>query len=282
VKPSDLTPYFRQSRFFWLLVFLLGCLLAINNSLTTSDDLQRNQVMFKPWEPHVWEWTSFVVIFALYGAVAWLARRHPLFTRHWFKGLLIHVLGSVVFSVTHVLLMVLLRQGIYLLAGAQYDFGDWSGELLYEYRKDLFTYFSFLLVYGLWQHWLASAPSTPQPISGRLKISNKQGNHLVPFCDIISIESGGNYVYVHTASQVLPMRGTMKSILEWLDPQHFIRVHRSFIINKQCISRLTDLANDPCTLEMLNGKKVPVSRTHRAAVQAVIDQASVAHDKLKP
>jgi len=266
--------------FFWLLVFLLGCLLAINNSLTTSDDLQRNQVAFKAWEPYVWEFTSFVVIFALYAAVARLARQYPLFTRHWPKHLLIHVLASVLFSVIHVLLMVLLRQGIYVLAGSHYDFGDWSDELLYEYRKDLFTYFSFLMVYALWQHWRSSNQATSQLSADRLKVSNKQGNHLIPFSDIISVESGGNYIYVHTDRKVLPMRGTMKSILEQLDPQGFIRVHRSFIINKQYISRLTDLSSDPCTLELHNGKTVPVSRTHRAAVQAVIDQAAVAHDKL--
>ena len=280
MKASFVKPHVRQSWFFWLLVFLLGCLLAINNSLTTSDDLQRNQVTFRPWEPFVWEFTSFVAIFALYGAVAWLARRHPLFTRQWPKQLLIHVLGSVVFSIIHVLLMVLLRQGFYLLAGSQYDFGDWPGELLYEYRKDLFTYFSFLLVYALWQHWLANDQANPQTMPSRLKISNKQGNHLIPFSDISSIESGGNYIYVHTDHQVLPMRGTMKSILEQLDPHRFIRVHRSFIINKKCICRLTDLSSDPCTLELHNGKQVPVSRTHRAAVQAVIEQASLAHDKM--
>ena len=249
---------------------MLGVVLAINNSLTTSDDLQRNQVSFKAWEPFVWELTSFVVIFALYAGVAWLARCCPLFSRHWPKNLLVHVLGSVVFSITHVVLMVLLRQGIYVLAGGHYDFGDWSGELLYEYRKDLITYVSFVLVHALWLHWRANHEPPAQTQDERLKVVNKDGTHLVPFADISSIESGGNYIYVHTTHQVLPMRGTMKSILAQLDPKRFIRVHRSYIINRACITRLTDLSSDPCTLVLTNGKQVPVSRTHRPAVQAAI------------
>lgn len=258
---------------FWVVLFVLGALLALSNSLTTAADLTRNQVPFKAWEPYVWEFSSFLVIFALYVPLAWLARRYPLFGASWLKNLALHLLVSVAFSMCHVALMVLLRLWVYHLAGGHYDFGDWLTEWLYEYRKDLFTCFSFLLVYSLWQHWRQepASPDTGQQLH-RLKISNKNGTLWLPEDDIISIESGGNYIYFHSKDQVHPMRGTMKTILSSLDPHRFIRVHRSYIINTSAIRQLTDLSNDPCTLLLASGKQVPVSRTYRPAVQALLDQ----------
>jgi len=254
-------------------LFVLGALLALNNSLTTTADLSRNQITYKAWEPYVWEYSSFVVIFALYALVIQVTVRWPLFFhQRWPWHLLIHATASVVFSVSHVVLMVLIRKAIYQLTDGTYDFGDWATELVYEYRKDVLTYFTFVLIYTGWKYWIRiqTQQSSDPPV--RLKVTHKKGTRWVALAEIISIESGGNYIYLHTRDEVLPMRGTMKTIMDELNPQQFIRVHRSYIINTLCIEKLTDLSKDPCKLVLVNGKKVPVSRTYRAELMAIIDQ----------
>jgi len=56
--------------------------------------------------------------------------------------------------------------------------------------------------------------------------------------DLLYAEASGNYTKVVTAKQVLLPSMTFSSFGELLPPQLFIRVHRSFIINKSKISHL--------------------------------------------
>lgn len=49
--------------------------------------------------------------------------------------------------------------------------------------------------------------------------------------DIVYIESDWNYVYVHTLQKRLIVLSTMKKMEEKLAPFHFIRFHKSYMIN---------------------------------------------------
>ena len=267
---------------FWLGVFLLSALLAWNNALTTTADLIRNQVSFKPWQPYVWEFSSFLSTFVLYVGVYWLANKASLLSPNRLRNSVIHVLASVLFSVLHVLMMVWLRQIIYFLMGGSYDFGDWLSEWLYEYRKDVITYFVFLLTLYAFQH---VSQEKPIPVSGKaaqkLKVKNKHGVFWLNCADISSIESGGNYIYFHTNGQVLPMRSTMAAITKQLDPADFIRVHRSYIINQNHCKGLHKQSADSSELVLLNGKVVPVSKKYRADLIQALEQKIIKDAKVK-
>ena len=45
------------------------------------------------------------------------------------------------------------------------------------------------------------------------------------------IDAAGNYVKIHTAEEVLTLRETMSGIEKRLNPQMFLRIHRSTIVN---------------------------------------------------
>ena len=263
---------------FWLGVCILGALFAWNNSLTTTADLTRNQIEFKNWHPYVWEYSSFLSTFLLYFGIYWLANKTQLWHKNWLRNLMVHVLASVVFSVLHVVLMVWMRQLIYALMGGQYEFGDWYSEWVYEYRKDLVTYFVFLLTLYAFQYFSHSKPSKPQnPEVLKLQVKNKQGVFWVKYTDIITIESGGNYIYIHAAGQVLPMRSTMAKIEAKLGFPDFIRVHRSYIVNLNYCEGLQKQKNDSSELILLNNKVVPVSKKYRAELLASLQQKSLLH-----
>lgn len=248
---------------FWLGLFVLGLVLAINNSLTTTDDLVRNGVDFKAWEPYSWELSSFLGVFLLFFGVYWLSEKKPLFKAQWPQNLLIHIVGSVIFSVLHVLFMVFLRQLIYVGLGMNYDFGDWSNELIYEYRKDVVTYFVFVVSFSAYLLMTKKVVSHQPKKTAELRFKNKTGWHRLLFSEISTIESGGNYVYFNANDMVYPKRSTMKEVSESLDDKVFIRVHRSFIVNINHIKTLTALDKDPCSLVLNSGKTVPVSRKYR-------------------
>ncbi len=74
--------------------------------------------------------------------------------------------------------------------------------------------------------------------------------------DIIYIESDSEYVIFHTSDKKIMSYQTLKSLEKTLDTSIFIRVHRSFIINKKKVTGLKgrDL--------LLTDIKIPVSDTY--------------------
>lgn len=258
---------------FWAGMFVLGLLLAINNSLTTTDDLIRNGIEFKSWEPYCWELSSFLGIFLLFFGVYWLTNNRPLFCSQWPQNLLIHTAASMVFSLLHVLFMVLIRQLAYAAAGMSYDFGDWSSELIYEYRKDVVTYFVFVASFSGYL-FMTQKLETQQPSAPEICFKNNAGLHRLLLSDISTIESGGNYIYFNVNGTVYPKRSTMKQMIDSLDSERFIRVHRSFIVNKDHIKALTELEKDPCTLVLNSGKTIPVSRKYRQMLINTMEKSS--------
>jgi DNA-binding LytR/AlgR family response regulator len=60
----------------------------------------------------------------------------------------------------------------------------------------------------------------------------------VPLRDIVFVESFGNYVKVVTVEKTYLTPFTTKRIEVLLPEPHFIRIHKSYIVNKHCILRI--------------------------------------------
>ena len=86
----------------------------------------------------------------------------------------------------------------------------------------------------------------------------KEGNNIVRLSssEIYFIEAVGNYLKVHNTKGVVLHRETMKEIADIL-PTDFIRIHKSFIVNMQHISRI-----EPFQLTIDN-TKLPVSPNYK-------------------
>src|SRR5579871_6252755 len=133
---------------YWVVMTLFN---AIANSATMWVDIRRAHLNSAPWEPVVWEWSSGLVLLALAWPLVWFTRRYPLHWSTWRRESLRYLLVSVVFSLAHVLGMVLLRQMAYLWMGQRYDFGNWLVEFPYEYLKDVRTYFTIVALLELYR-----------------------------------------------------------------------------------------------------------------------------------
>lgn len=78
--------------------------------------------------------------------------------------------------------------------------------------------------------------------------------------DIFYAEAMGDYVKFYTKEKMFAIHGTMKSAEERLPKDHFIRVHRSFIIAVGKIDTLQDGGI------VINGKFIPVADAYRKAL----------------
>jgi len=79
--------------------------------------------------------------------------------------------------------------------------------------------------------------------------------------DIIYIEALENYVILTTINKKFTIHFTMKAIEDQLPSEIFVRVHRSFIVNKSMIDNIKENSLDLNVGESL--KSFPVGKSFR-------------------
>lgn len=82
--------------------------------------------------------------------------------------------------------------------------------------------------------------------------------HKVDSADIIYVQGLENYVIVHTPTERIITRTTMRQLLASLPPSHFLQVHKSYIVN---LSKIRSIEGHILHLE--SGHDVPIARSMR-------------------
>jgi hypothetical protein len=263
---------------FWVLSFVSA---AAVNSVIVLLDINRVGLHFAAWEPILWEWSSNLVLLALVPAVIAFERRVPLQFGLLRRHLPWHVLASVVFSVAHVVAMVAIREAGYAAMGADYDFGPWPRELFYEYLKDSRAYSGILVTVLLYrllllrlqgEARLLDSPDDGPPVEPierpeRFLVRKLGKEFLVAASDIEWLQASANYVNLHVRGRDYPLRTTMSAIEPRLDPARFVRVHRSYMVNLDCVQQIEPLDSGDARLLMRDGSQIPCSRRYRAALR---------------
>jgi two-component system LytT family response regulator len=62
----------------------------------------------------------------------------------------------------------------------------------------------------------------------------------------------------------------MARLEERFDPQIFLRVHRSAIVNLQHVKEVRTESDGETAVILLNGQRVPMSRSYRSRVQRLL------------
>ncbi len=89
----------------------------------------------------------------------------------------------------------------------------------------------------------------------------------LPVEDIVFLEASGDYTVINTkVDQYLSSSGIGK-LEEKLNPEMFIRIHRSTIINLNYLKEIEKHFNGGMIVKMQNGKSFPVSRTYAKLIR---------------
>lgn len=121
-----------------------------------------------------------------------------------------------------------------------------------DYLLKPFNLSRFLKACQKAQEWIDLKPKNELAY---LFVKTSEGQIRVDFSDLLYCESQGNYVTFQLADQRILSRMTLSEV-ERLLPSHFIRTHRSFLANKEKVSKA-----ERHQLH-LNGFKVPVSSSY--------------------
>jgi two-component system LytT family response regulator len=93
---------------------------------------------------------------------------------------------------------------------------------------------------------------------------------IIPVVDVEYLEADDDYVSVHTKEGSFLKNKTMSFFEQTLDASQFVRVHRSYIIKIQDITRIDPYEKDAHIAILKSGAKVPVSKTGYAKLKQVL------------
>jgi len=84
------------------------------------------------------------------------------------------------------------------------------------------------------------------------------------------VEAQGDYVKFHVGRESHILRETMTAAAEDLDPNRFVRIHRSRIVNLDHVREIRPLWGGDYSVLMRDGTELTMSRTYRASLQAAL------------
>ena len=86
------------------------------------------------------------------------------------------------------------------------------------------------------------------------------------------IDAAGDYMCVHTIDgKTHIMRKTMKELESELNPERFVRIHRSVMVNKSLVEKLVTHANGEYHLILESGQELKVSRSYKERAKEIIN-----------
>ncbi len=116
---------------------------------------------------------------------------------------------------------------------------------------------------------LEGLQAATKPDLQRIAIKDGKTTVCVDLTDIDWIEAAGDYLCLHAAGKTHVLRGTMKKMEQILDPERFVRVHRSSIVNVARVRSMRSHANGEYFLDLEGDKEIKVSRTYRDSVEKI-------------
>lgn len=99
-------------------------------------------------------------------------------------------------------------------------------------------------------------------INGKIKI--------IPVMDIHYLEAADDYVKIVTPEGTFLKNKTMQFFEKSLDPQQFARVHRSYMLNVNQVTRIEPYEKENHLAILKTGAKVPVSKTGYPRLKAAL------------
>jgi two-component system, LytTR family, response regulator len=133
---------------------------------------------------------------------------------------------------------------------------------------------------ALLQGGTASAASlTPPPTDSppryleRIAVQMRGKMRVVPVAQIEYITADGPYAELHVGTHRYVIRESMQHLEETLDPEHFVRVHRSAIVRLDLVDALLRSEGSEYQVQLKGGVRLRVGRSRRDALERRLGRA---------
>lgn len=100
------------------------------------------------------------------------------------------------------------------------------------------------------------------PSFEKLAVTSEDRIKIISIDDIIYISAQNGKTSIATSKEVFPVTSTLIQLEQRLKTNDILRVHRSFLVNKNKIKEIEPYFNSTFLLCMQDGEKIPVSRNY--------------------
>ncbi len=106
--------------------------------------------------------------------------------------------------------------------------------------------------------------------SNRIVVKDNGKIKIIPVSQVQYMEAADDYVKIYTAGGVFLKKKTMQYFEDSMQQQEFIRIHRSYIINSQLITRIDPHEKDSHLVLLTTGARLPVSKAGYSKLKEVL------------
>ncbi len=107
------------------------------------------------------------------------------------------------------------------------------------------------------------APEATKTHLERVLIKSAGCSYVLSVNEIEWVGAAGNYIQLHVGAKSYLLRQTMNHLEARLDPRQFLRIHRSAIVNIQCIKELRAWLWGDYHAILRDGTQLTLSRSYR-------------------
>ena len=118
---------------------------------------------------------------------------------------------------------------------------------------------------------VALAARPPGQWLERLVIREGTRVHVLVTQAVDFIEAQDDYLVIASGDKRYRKQQTLAQLETQLDPNRFVRIHRSFVLNVERIARIEPYAKDSWQVFLANGSHLPMSRSGYQRLRAVLD-----------
>jgi two-component system LytT family response regulator len=123
---------------------------------------------------------------------------------------------------------------------------------------------------------LATSARPPAQYVERLVVKDGTRVYVIPVGKLDFAEAQDDYVALSTEGKKHLKQQTISSLETALDPQRFLRIHRSYIVNLERVTKIEPYSKDNYVVVLGSGQQLPVSRSGYARLRAFLDQKAQA------
>lgn len=104
----------------------------------------------------------------------------------------------------------------------------------------------------------------------RILVRDGSDVHVLAVDTVCYIESADDYVAIQTEDATHIKLDRLNKLQEKLDPRQFCRIHRSYLLNINFLSRIESETKDTKLAILTNGKELPISRSGYASLKKLL------------
>ena len=119
---------------------------------------------------------------------------------------------------------------------------------------------------------LAAAARPPQQYVQRIVVKDGTRVHIIPVDRLDYAEAQDDYVELHSQGKNYLKQQTISSLETALDPERFVRIHRSYIVNLERVTKIEPYAKDSRVAVLADGTQLQVSRAGYDRLKALLGE----------